>query len=208
MGQAAYATEIRSAGGSVPLTAEPTTALDTVRFQITDSSKRLLDPLVAITVSDGDIESIDYFSGIITMQAAGAVDPAVTGAFLTSSLIGGSTSYSFEFAGDVHDSTEFGTPQNGGYRSMVYGLHAVTVSVDRYDDLSMEFKIHKAAAEQVYVKISTNGGLLVIEGWYVADTANSAGDLGGLETEALAFSLASLPTLSGYAFKMSGANIT
>jgi len=195
----AYTTKIYSHGSRVVVTGEATTELTPTTYQITDVARRLIDPETVVTVGGSVVTAVDYFEGIITLAADPGGAVTVDYAYLGVAAIGGSNAYSIELAGDILDDTDF---QNAGYRTRTQGLLDVTVTIDRYDDLNNKFRMHKAAAERVYIEIQAGAGTLIFKGWYVIETTAGAGDLGALETEALSFNLASLPGITPFAFSI------
>jgi hypothetical protein len=74
---AGYAVSVKLTGTSTAMTDAATTALSATRYQVTDSTKRVLDPAVAVTVEvDGAPATatdytLDYLFGIVTF----GVDP-------------------------------------------------------------------------------------------------------------------------------------
>lgn len=206
MSVASYGTIIYSVGAPVTVVAEPATAtgLGSNEFQITEESRRLLSPETAIRAYDSNDDSemqiiaIDYFNGVITTLNSPVGDVEVDAAFVTKVPIGGSKDYSYELTGDVLENTSFDMAKsNGGYRTRCYGLHDVTVSVSRYDDLVQQFKNSKIAREKVYIEIWPGGGPSVFKGWFVVETSSVSGEIGTLEEESLSFSLASISDQQG-----------
>jgi len=199
MSQAAYGTIIYSVGDPVIFNGEDTTDIGSNQFQINDVSRRLFNPDTEVSAYDDGVEieisNIDYFNGIVTLSSA-PTDPAlvtIDGAFVTKVMIGGSKDYNFEIGGDILDNTSFQTAQtNGGWRTRCYGLHDVTVSISRYDDLTGKFRKHKSARERVYIEILPGGGISALKGWFVIEASSFSGDIGSLEEESLSFNLASI----------------
>lgn len=198
---AVYATLIYAVGAPVVINAEPCTSLGSGVYQITDALRRLLDPSVEISAYDDDDDSeveiaeINYFTGTVTL-ADGVVivgNVQVDAAYLTKELIGGSKAYNFELSGDIPEDTTFASAQaSGGYKSRHYGLHDITVGIDRYDDLAHKFRNHRSARERVYIEVQPSGGPQALKGWFIVETASAAGDVGSLEEESLSFNLASI----------------
>jgi hypothetical protein len=199
MSSPAYLTEIYSHGLRVVVTDEPALRLSANKYQITDTTRRLIDPDTEVTVTGLTVTAVDYVQGIVTLATDPAGSIAVDFAYLSKSKIGGSNSYSVELAGGILDSTEF---DNGGYRTNVYGLFEVTVTIDRYDDLVQKFKMHKAGGEKVFIEIRIGQGALLLAGWFILETSSSAGDLGSLESESLNFKLASISGPTSYSFSI------
>lgn len=202
MSSAAYATIIYSVGAPVVAVAEPTTDLGALQFQVTDAARRLFHPgtqvsaFLAVDGGEVGIASIDYFNGIVTLTEAPAEAIELDFAYVTKAAIGGSREYSYELGGDVLDSTSFALAQaNGGFRTRAYGLHDVSVSISRNDDLSQKFVDHKMAREMVYIEVTPGGSGATLKGWFLLETDSHTGDLGALEGEDLTFNLANVDAI-------------
>ena len=196
---AAYATIIYSVGAPVVAVDEPTTELSGLVFQITDAARRLLHPgtevsaFLAIAGTEVPIASIDYFNGIVTLESNPPEAITLDFAYVTKAAIGGSREYNYELGGDVLDTTSFENAQaNGGFRTRGYGLHDVSISISRHDDLSSKFVAHKMAREIVYIEVLPGGGPSALKGWFILETDGHSGDLGALESEDLTFNLANV----------------
>lgn len=194
MGEAAYKTSIRSGGVSTPFTAEATTSLGGNAFQITNAVRRVIDRKLPVVVRAGSTvvvpTSINYLFGIVQFSSAQTGAVTIDASFIPLGLIGGSTEYSLEIGGDILDDTSFDlTNTNGGFRTKMYGLLDVSVSVGRNDDLSQAFKNFKLTRSEVLIEIRPGGGTEVARGWFVLESVGSSGDVGGLEAEDLQFKL-------------------
>jgi hypothetical protein len=204
MSQASYATTIFSTGAPVPVVDEPTANTVGNSYQITDAGRRLLDPNYSVTAYDTDddseigIVSIDFFNGVVTLTGAPVGDVEIAASYLTRSVIGGSNSYDFEIGGDIFENTSFDkTSVNGGYKTRGYGLHDITISVSRFDDLSKVFRAHKLAREAVYIEVTPSGSPETLKGWFIVETNSLSGDIGSQETEDLSFNLAGIENQQG-----------
>lgn len=88
MTTAGYLTTVKVTGTSTAFTGAATTSLGSNRYQITDTTKRILDPAAGITVRDGvtvlaaTAYSVNYLFGIVTLNAAPAGAVTVDGSYL------------------------------------------------------------------------------------------------------------------------------
>src|SRR5688500_17472698 len=123
---AAYPTTIKAGGAAVAFTEEATTEVtaNTV-FQITDTSKRIIDPATTLLVEydeDGggagayeeashDEYSVDYLFGTVTFHSAlgASATVRVTGAYIPTTAIAQAKEFTLTTAADVLDKTPFNT---------------------------------------------------------------------------------------------------
>ena len=200
MGAAAYQTTVKKHGTGVPVTSEAVTSLGSNQYQITDTTRRLIDPATAVVFNDTGgtvpVVSVDRFNGIITTDGsedAGPWDADFT--YFPTVNLAGSNSFDFELGGDVLDETPLG---GSGARERTYGLHDVTITIDRYDPLTRELITAKLGENPVLIEIAP-GGVTdedeKLKGWFVIDTGNQSGDVGSLENQNLTLMLANFPGL-------------
>ena len=194
MGTAAFATQIFIVGAPVAFNAEPTTPLGDLRYQITDETRRLIEPGEPIAAFDDvgnplAISSIDFANGVIMLNDDPGTAVEIDGSFVTRSLLGGSKSYSYELTGDLLETTSFDqTSTNGGFRTRCYGLNDVTVSIDRYDDLGRLFTKSKLDRTIVFIEVRPGGSSGdALKGWFVVESDSLSGELSGLEEESINF---------------------
>ncbi len=114
-----YLTTVKLGGTPVALSAEPMTNTSGNTFQITDTTRRVLDRDVVPTFEDegespqeilaSDVSNIDYIFGKVTFLTS-KTGPVVvkTGNYIPLTDIAGAHSYNLNHGGDVLDSTEFG----------------------------------------------------------------------------------------------------
>ena len=140
---AAHNTVIKVNGTSTALSNAATTKLtaNTV-YQITDATKRVLDPNVAVLVevdADGaggggyataaaDTYTVDYLFGKVTFNSDQGVNALVrvTGAYLPMLTVAECTNAEYEVMRETLDKTSF---DSGGYRAREGGLISATASV-------------------------------------------------------------------------------
>ena len=196
-----YLTTVKLGGTPVALSAEPMTNTSGNIFQITDTTRRVLDRNVVPTFEDegespqdipaADVLSISYIFGTVTF-ATSKTGPVVvkTGNYVPLTDIAGAHSYNLNHGGDVLDSTEFGLANNNGMRQRVLGLRDVSLSVDRWDQVgSQTFFDALNNRTPLFIEVKPGDGGQVARGWFVAEAENHGGDISALEAGDLTFQL-------------------
>jgi len=195
-----YNAVLKTSGTATTLTTEATTKVSGKIYQITDATKRVLDPDTAVVVSDGDgaleagkIESIDYLFGIITLASNFTPNGSVTvsGKYLPMTVVAQTNGgFSLEMTGNVLDATDRATAQsNGGYKVNKIGLIDVSAQISRLDDLAMTYADLLLARTPFILELTLANGALMMRGWFVLGAANAEGEVSGLEMENLEFAL-------------------
>ncbi len=112
---------------STSMTLEPMTLIGGDVWQITDPTRRVLDPDATFTVDDGTITAIDYLFGKFTITGISTPPPAITGSFIPEdvSLNDDVMGVSVSLSRTVLDSTPFNL---GGDRRKLLGLNDSTIT--------------------------------------------------------------------------------
>jgi len=199
MGTQGYLTTVKKGGTPTALTNEPMTNLSGNTYQITDASRRILDRDVVPVFGDqggsptnihpSDIASIDYLFGIVTFNTA-KVEPVVvvSGNYMPMSDIAGANNYTLNHAGDVLDDTAYDNTSGNAYRSRVLGLRDVSLSVDRWDQLTQEFFTAINDRTPLIIEVQPGGaGNPLARGWFVPESETHEGDVSSLEAANLVF---------------------
>lgn len=145
MASAGYSCVVKYTGTAVAMSAEATTLSggNTVA-QITDATKRIIDPATAITVNDdaSDLFDVDvvinYLFGKVTRTDSGAfTGPVViTGAYLPTYTFAEAHSFELNFARDLLDSTVFDASSRIVLRTP--GLKDCSGSIGSFDNLQTD----------------------------------------------------------------------
>jgi len=192
MAVASYNTTIKAGGTPTTMTDEDMSVVTGNQYQIDDATKQILDRDTDVTVKvdgttvDNSNYSIDYLFGMVTFTSSQTGDVTISGKFIPTTAVGGASQYGLNISSDILDKTDFETT---GFRSKDYGLSDVSVTLERFDDLAKTFKDKILNREGLMIEITPGGGSEKIRGWYVPESANNAGDVSSLETEALTFNL-------------------
>ncbi len=208
-GTAGYLTTVKRGGTPTALADEPMTEIggspnDT--FQVTDTTRRILDRTVVPTFEDtgvspqdipvSDVLTIDYLFGIVTF-VTGKIGPVVvkTGNFIPLQFIAGAHSYNLNQAGDVLDDTTFEKAEaNNGKRTRILGIRDVSLSVDRWWEATTFFFDALNNRTPILIQVapginSGQAGLEVARGWYVPEAENHDGDVSSLESANTSFQI-------------------
>lgn len=205
MGRAAYATVVERVGTSTAFSGETMSATSvTNQYQIDDTAKRVWDRGATFTFFEdsvdvtADVDTIDYVFGKVTFKSSKTGDITVDGQYLPRQAIAGANSYSLDHEGDILDDTEFNP--TGGYRTKMYGLRDVQVSVERWYPLNKHYHDALTAGDILVVSIQPGGANSATgeyaRGFFRLDTAELSGDVSALEQESLSFMLDNDPDVS------------
>jgi hypothetical protein len=200
MGKPAYLALIKKSGTPTAMVGEAMSLVSGKTYQITNSAKRVLSRTVSVIVLDdgdpvdlADIVSVDLFRGRVTFDAGYAIIGAITisATYIPMAELTGAYSYELQIGGDVMDDTDFERSRNDGpFRTKIYGLIDVTVSLGRHSELDYLFQDAKMEREVVLIQINPGGiadsGYI---GWFVVESVGQSGDVGALEDESISFNL-------------------
>lgn len=205
-----YKAVLKKSGTPTGMTGAACTLVSAKTYQITDATKRVLDPGGTFVVYDNavdhtsDVESIDYLFGKVTFKSTYTVTGAVTitGDYLPMAVIAQNHgSLSLEMSGtDLDATTRADAQSNGGWMVHQVGLIDITASVERFDDLANTYHDLLIAQTPVLLEFSLANGALICRGWFVLTADNAEGDVSGLENETMEFALYGKTTTNfGYA---------
>lgn len=198
MGSPGWRATVKRSGTSTAFTDESATLVSGKTYQIDDPDKVVWDRTKPITVKDGgnavdpgDIEHVDYLFGTVTFVDGYTVqgDVEISGNYLPMQSIAGANSYTLNQTVDVLDNTDFDHAKSTGHRRRVSGLHDVSATVSRWDDLSKDFFTAASNGEVVVLEIEPGGGTKKFRGFMLVETANRSGDVAALESEEVTFQL-------------------
>lgn len=189
---------MKRSGTSTSFTDEAASLVSGQTYQISDEAKQVWDRSVPVTVKDDgvevdptDIAHVDYLFGKVTFAPGYSVSGPVTisGSYLPMQTVAGAYSYTLNQTIDVLDDTDFEHAKTTGHRSRTYGLHDVSVSLSRWDDLSKDFITTAEAGEAVVLEIQPGDGNRKFRGFMLVESAGRSGDVSALEEEELSFQL-------------------
>lgn len=192
MGSPGWKATVKRSGTSTTFTDEPASLVSGQTYQIDDETKQVWDRTAPIVVNDNgnevdpeNIEHIDYLFGMVTFAndytPTGGI--TISGKYLPMQNVAGANSYTLNQTVDVLDDTDFDHAKTTGYRSRMAGLHDVSVTVSRWDNLSKDFFTAATAGQAVVVEIVPGLGTRKFRAFMLVETANRSGDVAALESE-------------------------
>ena len=209
-GFAGYVAKIKKSGTATAFTTEAFTLVSGKTYKITDITKNVwnragtfavFDNAVAVDMDD-DIESIDYLNGRITFASAYTVGGpvTVTGSYFPMTQLAGANSFTLTQNANAIDTTDYVIAQgNGGYRTFIYGLKTVKLSVKGIFSAGAGFRALLQARPELMIEINPDGSnMSVARGWFKPLSTSQAGNVGELEDSSIDFSL-SVPDQEGVA---------
>lgn len=213
-GFAGYVAVLKKSGTPTTLTAEPAAIVVAGAgsiVQITDATKRVLDPATAVVVLDNavdhtaDVEYIDYLNGKIKYKSAytPTTPTTVTGKYLPLTQIAKGQSFTLTQTSASIDTSDFITAQaNGGRKTFDYGLKTVACDMKGFYAISNGWIAALQARGLYVIEISPDGGgQSVARGIFKLGNQQQSGKVGELEVEDLKFVLY-VPDPSGLASLM------
>lgn len=200
-GFAGYVSTVKRAGTPVAFTAEATAQVGaTQTYEIVDFTKSCWDYNVPVTVlvsatptAASNIESIDYMFGRVTFVTgftpAGAV--TVTGQSLPLSAFAKANGFSLSMTADTTDTTSFEDAQaNGGFNTFRQTLKTADLELTGFYRATNNLFDVLSGREDFVVEINPDGNnKSIARGIYKAVSDSQTGDVGGDESETIAFGL-------------------
>lgn len=168
-------------------------------WRITDKAKRILDPETIPTfdesaspIAGGDIVSIDYLFGTVTFGTSKTDVTVNSGKYVPMTVAAGAKGYQLNLGGDLLDDTDFANAQaSGGYRSRLYGLRDVSITLNRIDALDDVWYDIITGRTRAMVEIRPGGSETnIFRGWFAAESESPSGDVDGLEVADVTLQLA------------------
>lgn len=198
VGSPGWRATIRRSGTPTEFTDEPALLVSGLTYQIADPAKQVWDRETPVVVKDngvevdpGDIEFVDYLFGKVTFASGYTPTGPITvsGKYLPMLTVAGANSYTLNQTVDVLDDTDFEHAKSTGYRSRVAGLHDVSLTVSRWDDMTKHFFEAASNGEAVVAEVTPGGGTIRFRGFMLVETANRSGDVASLESEEVTLTL-------------------
>lgn len=188
-----YKALLKKSGTPTTFSAEAASLVGTLTYQITDVTKRAIDPDTALVIWDGSSPvtpvSIDYLFGTVVLPSASGTITFHSGKYLPLTVIGqNSGSFELSLTGTVLDgTTRPAAISNGGLKVNLIGLIDSSANVDRMDDLTGDFKDLAQARTPFLLEFGLANGAFTARGWYTLKGAGSSGSVEGIEMEKLQF---------------------
>lgn len=216
-GFAGYVADLKKvSGASTVMTNEATTFVSGKTYQITNSARRILNRLTAVTVRDNlvavaaaNILSIDYLYGRVTFvptyTVVGAVD--ISGAFFATAIIAKGRQFTLTQTAEAVQNTVFETAQaNGGHHTFEYGLKTVSLEIGGVFSATNDFLDMVKDRLELIIEVNPDGSnQSICRGYFKAMTQNQSGNVGDLEEETINFTL-SVPPVDNMQFPFAWAH--
>lgn len=208
---AGYSAAVYAARGTTSATNEATTNVSGKIYRITAAANRLIDPTVAVvvkdngsTVSSGDIDRIDYFSGVVEFDSGYTITGSVTLDYdrIDREAVAEAREISFDLSREMSDKTVFA---GDGFRKYLSGLGDVTGTVGHLDFAetvdSVTFLAALEAGDDLVVSFypdggSTNGALFAARCKLLSDSHEIAVE--DLATATIAWQATGTVSVEGY----------
>ena len=191
-GQAGYVFSLKKSGTSTSFTDEAMSNTTGNTWQIDDTVKEVFDRDTLPTFYDntveidtGDISSIDYLYGRVTFTGSKTGPITVDGNYIPMSTIAGAKDGTLNRTSAIHDDTDI---SNVGYHTKIYGIHDVSLSLSRWDDLTHSFTDVINARTPIVIEIAPSSSKSY-RGWFVSESSGQNLDLNALIDESLSFQL-------------------
>jgi|TARA_R110000803_G_scaffold210841_1_gene284324 hypothetical protein len=195
-----YNATLKVTGTPTGLSSEAMSTVSAVAntYQVTDAAKRILDRAATLTFTEGStagrvsiaaaqITSIDYLFGRVTFSSTQAEPVRVVGNYLPAAVVAGAHAFSMDLSREVLDDTDF---TSTGWRSRKSGLMDAAISVTRWDSVDKVYLNLIQAGTPVVMEIKPLGTTAaMLRGFFVPESENKSGDVGGLESAELSYLL-------------------
>lgn len=198
-GVGGYQASVKKSGTSTAMTTEACALVSGKTYQITDTTKRVIDYAAALTVFDNgvdhtaDVVSIDYLTGLVTFDAAYTVTGAVTvtGYYLPLATLAKARGFSVTQTAAEIDTTDLETAlANGGFRTFDPGLRTGNLEIQGIYEATSAFEAALIARSTLIMDISPNGSTnTFFRGFYKPSGHQQGGDVGALEAATLSMGL-------------------
>lgn len=197
------------------MTAQATTSLGGNVYQITDATRRILDPATAVVVDDGGtpiaasgVDDIDFMTGTVTLASAPSGAVTIDAAYVPTVDIADCFGVSINDSTELYDATTFATSNVSTLsRRRISGLTAIDVEIsslqllavepDDDEDFVIRELVDQGAPILIEVRLSTVAPLL--RAWAILSAANIDSPIDGRIESTITASSTLIPTANaGY----------
>jgi hypothetical protein len=181
-------TSILVSGAGLALTDEATSLITGTTYQVTNATKRLLDPDAAITVKDGGVTidpddyTLDRLFGRVVLAGAPGGAVTVSGTYLPVAAVATATSFGISRKATNVETTPLGAPGAAVQRQQV--LKDVSGSIGRFDEADDLFVDALIAGGAVCVQLNVSGSPHR-RMWALVMTSDIDGEADGLLEEGI-----------------------
>ena len=196
MAVAGYATTVRKSGTATSMTSQAMSTNSTVAntYQINSTARRVWSRSHTLTFRKGGTTlpasavTPDYLFGKVVISSTLAGSMTVSGTYLPMAAVAGGNSYSLTMSQELLDDTDFSST---GWTSRIGGLLDVSLTVNRWDNVDLDFYNLIDSGNPVVVDIRPGGSGSSISGrgYFLIESENRSGDVSGLEGADVSFQL-------------------
>lgn len=214
MAVAGYGSHIYKEGTPTGMTGEALSLVSGKTYRITDRSKRLLDPTVAITVYDNaspvsasNIETIDLLLGKVTFVSGYSVVGAITmdATYIPIVLVTTVRSFSFDTdAGLLENTTFVGSSDPAfGYKTRQPSIGDYSLSFGVWDDITAEFAANVSAGDRLVFVIGpgndpANADVEHLRARVIFESFGKSAEVGGLVEDSYSAQGSATTSVDGY----------
>jgi hypothetical protein len=197
---AGYLATISMTGTATTMTGEAMTDISggaTTSFQITATTKRIVDPATAIVITDlntgapwAGTFTIDYLTGTVTLSGAAVGGITITGKYLPVRQIAQAYELDVSLARNLPDSSLLGTEhtqRTGALGDITGSLSCYDTGLETYTDISLASVLQSGASK--VIEINWNGGTNYLRFFCKLETVDASASVDGVQTASASFSM-------------------
>lgn len=197
-GYQGYLGKLQKSGVATTMTDEACTLVSGKTYQITATTKRVIDRKSAFTVKDNAVDktdqvlSVDPLFGNVTFKSTYTVTGpvTVTGKYLPLATVGRFRGYTLGMTADSVDETDYDAAQaNSGYKIVSPGLRQASLEIPMiHVDFTNNFQVADHTEYVVSIDV-TGDGKHMARGFFLASARRNQGNVGALEETNISFTL-------------------
>ncbi len=209
-GVAAHACGLQIGGTSTAVTGEAASGSGAGPWQITDATRRALDPAVVpvwydngVAISSGDIASVDYLFGKVTFTGSKTGPITADLSYIPLLTVARGKGFEINFETDMLDTTCF---EDGADRTFTPGLKQLSVSIDTFDPLNTDMDPGGdttswaslfSGQTRCFLEVNPGAATQKLRAWGYVQSLGTSGEVDGLIEGAVQFSSTSLSAADG-----------
>lgn len=198
-GFSGYQALIKKTGAATVMTDEPMALVSGLTYQITDTTKRLIDVATTVVVEDNNVnqtanvEKIDFLFGRVTFKSTytptGPI--TITGKYLPASQICAMNKFTLSQQAESIDETDLCVAQtNSGFRQYKVGLKSVSLELSGFYKATNAFLDAVKDRSLVMIELNPDGaGKSTARGFFKPKSDKQSGKVGALEEETMMYGL-------------------
>jgi hypothetical protein len=200
-GYAGYVAKIQKSGTSTSASSESFSQVgSTQTYEIDDAAKRVWDPAKSVdikdsgsSVSESDIESLDYLYGQVTFVSSYTVSGSITADlnYLPMSQFGQAQTFTLSQTADTEDVTTLSdSNSNGGWAVMDYSQLSAELSTEGFWSTTNSIHDLITSRDLLVMELNPDGaGDSFVRGFFKVSEDTQNADTGASEAESVTYSL-------------------